>query len=370
MKAASNREPDGGVIWFPPALAVGRSVPWWGLISAAAAFVALVGGCAVAAALQPSSFNWLASTVSTLTEPGAADRWVTIAAFAVTGACGIATAVALRPAALAGRLILAVAGAAAVVVAANPEHAGGALTHGLWAAAAFTALIAWTVGAWRRGASVLWGPRPAVSGAGVGALLAWYLAELIARGGMTGLAERAMCAALVGWPLTVVLSCRRLEQPDSNSDYGPKSRPTRMTLGRPDPVGSGTALPWLPSAVVPGGHNQAVAHSHHADPRQRRFLAAEVAAKRLLADHDFRIGRLVYDNVLDAQVGVERSGTREMLSYLVAPYDPGLRSGRQRMNDHDILGEELRQLIPLLAGHTIDQLLEDFTRRAHIFLLN
>ena len=49
MKAASNREPDGGVIWFPPALAAGRSVPWWGLISAAAAFVAMVGECTVTA---------------------------------------------------------------------------------------------------------------------------------------------------------------------------------------------------------------------------------------------------------------------------------------------------------------------------------
>jgi Protein of unknown function (DUF998) len=188
-------------------------VPWWGMISAAAAFVALVGGCTVATALQPTSFNWLASTVSTLTEPGVADRWVTITAFAVTGACGMATALALRPAAPAGRLILAAAGGAAVLVAMNPEHSGGSLTHGLWAAATFTALIAWPVGAWRRGTSVPWGLRPAVSAAGVGALLAllaWYLAELIARGGMTGLAERAMCVALVGWPLMVVLSCRRL----------------------------------------------------------------------------------------------------------------------------------------------------------------
>jgi hypothetical protein len=214
IKAASNRAPDRA-IWFPAGLATGGCVPWWGMISAAAAFVALVGGCAVATALQPTSFNWLASTVSTLTEPGVADRWVTITAFAVTGACGMATALALRPAAPAGRLILAAAGGAAVLVAMNPEHAGGSLTHGLWAAATFTALIAWPVGAWRRGTSVPWGLRPAVSAAGVGALLAllaWYLAELIAKGGMTGLAERAMCVALVGWPLTVVLSCRRLEQ--------------------------------------------------------------------------------------------------------------------------------------------------------------
>ena len=204
-------------------------MPWWGLISAAVAFVALVGGCTVAAALQPSSFNWLGSTVSTLTEPGVADRWVTIAAFAVTGACGMTTALALRPAALAGRLTLAVAGAAALLVAANPEHAGGSLAHGLWAAATFTALIAWPAGAWRRGTSVPWGLRPAVSAAGVGALLAlltWYLVELITRGGMTGLAERAMCVALVGWPLTVVLSCWRPAQrrsPAPGGHYQPES---------------------------------------------------------------------------------------------------------------------------------------------------
>jgi hypothetical protein len=34
------------------------------MISAAAAFVALVGGCTAATALQPSSFNWPAGTVS------------------------------------------------------------------------------------------------------------------------------------------------------------------------------------------------------------------------------------------------------------------------------------------------------------------
>jgi Protein of unknown function (DUF998) len=215
VKRASNRVPNG-VIWFPPSVAAGRSVPWWGLISAVVAFVGLVGGCTVATVLQPSSFNWLASTVSSLTETGVADRWVTIAAFAVTGACGITTALALRPAALAGRLTLAAAGAGALLIAVNPEHAGGSLAHGLWATATFTALIAWPVGAWRRGTSVPWGLRPAVSASGVGgllALLAWFLVELITRGGMTGLAERAMCVALVGWPVAVVLSCRRLAQP-------------------------------------------------------------------------------------------------------------------------------------------------------------
>jgi hypothetical membrane protein len=188
-------------------------VPWWGLISAAVAFVALVGGCTVATALQPSSFNWLASTVSTLTERGAADPWVMTAAFALTGACEMATALALRPAAMPGRLILAAAGAASVLVAANPEHVGGSPAHGLWAGVAFTALIAWPAGAWRRGPSVPWGLRSAVSAAAVGtvlALFAWYLTELTAKGGMTGLAERVMGTAEVGWPLAVAWSCRRL----------------------------------------------------------------------------------------------------------------------------------------------------------------
>ena len=215
VKAAGRQAPGSGAALFSPALAAGRSVPWWGVLSAAAALVFLVAGCTLATALQPSSFNWLASTVSTLTERGAADPWVMTAAFAVTGACEMATALALRPAATPGRLILAAAGAASVLVAANPEHVGGSLTHGLWAAVTFTALIAWPTGAWRRGPSVPWGLRSPVSAAAVGtllALLAWYLTELITKGGMTGLAERVMGAAEVGWPLAVVSSCRRPAQ--------------------------------------------------------------------------------------------------------------------------------------------------------------
>jgi hypothetical membrane protein len=200
-------------------------VPWWGVLSGAAALVFLVGGCTVATVLQPSSFDWLASTVSALTVRGAADPWVMTAAFAVTGACEMATALALRPAAMPGRLILAAAGAASVLVAANPEHVGGSPAHGLWAAVTFTALIAWPTGAWRRGPSVPWGLRPAVSAAAVGgllALLAWYLTELVTKGGMTGLAERIMGVAEVGWPLAVVLSCRR---PGANGHRLPASPP-------------------------------------------------------------------------------------------------------------------------------------------------
>jgi hypothetical protein len=215
MKAAGRQAPDSDAVRLAPAVAAARPVPWWGVLSACAALVFLVGGCAVATALQPRSFNWLASTVSTLTEREAADPWMMTAAFAVTGACEMATALALRPAAMPGRLILAAAGAASVLVAANPEHVGGSPAHGLWAGVTFTALIAWPTGAWRRGPSVPWGLRPAVSAAAATllALLAWYLAELTTRGGMTGLAERVMGTAEVGWPPAVVLSCRRPAKP-------------------------------------------------------------------------------------------------------------------------------------------------------------
>jgi hypothetical protein len=141
---------------------------------------------------------------------------VTIPAFAVTGACEMATAVALWPAAMPGRLILAAGGAASVLVAANPEHVGGSATHGLWAGVTFTALVAWPTGAWRRGPAAPWGLRPAVSAAAVATLLAlfaWYLMELTAKGGMTGLAERVMGTADVGWPLAVVLPPGSISKP-------------------------------------------------------------------------------------------------------------------------------------------------------------
>jgi hypothetical protein len=147
-------------------------VPWWGVLSAAAALVFLVAGCTVAPTLQPSSFNWLASTVSALTVREAADPRVMTAAFAVTGACEMATALALRPAVMPGRPILAAGGGPSVLVAANPEHVGGSPTHGLWAAVTFLALVAWQAGARRRGPSAPWGLRSAISAAAVGTLLA------------------------------------------------------------------------------------------------------------------------------------------------------------------------------------------------------
>src|SRR3984957_19143524 len=95
-----------------------RGVPWWGLVSSAAAPVLLAGGWTLAAGLQPGSFDAVASTISSLAAVGAADRWVMTLALAGAGACYVITGLALRPASPAGRLILMTGGAATGLVAA------------------------------------------------------------------------------------------------------------------------------------------------------------------------------------------------------------------------------------------------------------
>jgi hypothetical membrane protein len=189
----------------------GPGVPWWGLVSALAAPLLLAAGSTIAAILQPRPVNAVASTVSDLSGLGATDRWVMTLAFAAAGACEIVTALALRLAATPGRLLLMAAGVGGMLVAANPEHAGGSLAHAYSAGINFTALVSWPLGAWRRGLSVPWGLRPAVAAVAVGimtCLFAVFLAEEVTRGGQIGLAERIMGIVQVGWPFAVVLSCR------------------------------------------------------------------------------------------------------------------------------------------------------------------
>jgi hypothetical protein len=186
-------------------------VPWWGVVSSAAAPVLMVAGWTVGADLQ-RSFDPVADTVSALAAPGAADRWVMTLTFVVVGVCYFVTGLALRPARMPGRLVLMAAAVAGVLVAANPEHPGTSLPvpHMIWGAAGCAALVAWPAGAWRRGPSVPWGLRPTVSAGAVAvllALLAWFAAELITGGGQAGLAERIFGAAQALWPLTVVVSC-------------------------------------------------------------------------------------------------------------------------------------------------------------------
>jgi hypothetical membrane protein len=194
-----------------------RGVPWWGVISAAAAPVLLIGGWTVAAGLQPR-FDPVADTVSALAALGATDRWVMNLVFLLVGACYIVTALALRPARTAGRLILIAGAVAGMTVAAYPEHAGGfgSVPHFILASIGFAGMTLWPAWACRRGPDVSWGLRPSPAAAAVAvqfALLAWFGAELILAAGQVGLAERAVGTVQAAWPLAVVLSCRLQTRP-------------------------------------------------------------------------------------------------------------------------------------------------------------
>ena len=188
-----------------------RRVAWWGAISAVAAPVVLIGGWTVAAGLQ-QRFDPVADTVSALAAIGATDRWVMNLVFVLVGACYILTALALRSAKTVGRMVLIAGAIAGMLVAANPEHAGGfgSVPHFVFASLGFAGLTLWPVAAARIGPMAPWGVRrgPAVAAVAVQfALLAWFGTELIVGGGQVGLAERVMGAAQAAWPLTVVLSC-------------------------------------------------------------------------------------------------------------------------------------------------------------------
>jgi hypothetical membrane protein len=190
-----------------------RDVPWWGVVSAAAAPVLMVGGWTIAADLQPR-FDPVADTVSALAAQGATDRWVMTLTFLVVGICYVITALALRPAGTPGRLILIMGAVAGMLVAANPLRTGDLYPWGhiFWASIGIVGVTTWPAGAWRRGPAVPWGLRPAVAAVAVTvllALVAWFVAELVTGSRQAGLAERLAGCAQAIWLLAVVLSCCR-----------------------------------------------------------------------------------------------------------------------------------------------------------------
>ncbi len=173
----------------------------WTLASASLAPVALIGGWTAAAARQPPSYDAVRDTISALAEHGAADRWIMTAGLAVLGVCHLVTASGLSEATPAGRVLLAVGGAATVVVAMAPQPSVG---HVPAAAVGFVALAVWPA------AAGVPGRRSAfLASAVLLALLVWSAAEL--RGGeLVGVSERFLAGAQALWPLLVVLCVFRL----------------------------------------------------------------------------------------------------------------------------------------------------------------
>jgi hypothetical membrane protein len=186
------------------------TVPRWGLLSATAAPVLLVGGWTIAAAHQRGGFDPVVETISALAARGATDHWVMTAALTGLGVCHIVTALALRPAATAGRIVLAGGGIATMLVAAFPLPAddSGSTVHAVSAGAGFLTLAVWPALAVRRSARALAVVRPQVAvpaAAVLVGLVAWFGVELATDRGYVGLSERAAAGAQAIWPLATAV---------------------------------------------------------------------------------------------------------------------------------------------------------------------
>ncbi len=195
-----------------------RSVPWWGVLSSAAAPALLIGGWTVAARLQPGHFDSVSGTISALAADDAQHRWVMTAALAGVGAAHVTTALALRPSAPAGRWLIAAGGIGTALVAANPLPAEGASSPRHFAAAgvAFVSLGVWPALSWHKrrsaGAEVPAVFRPEVAlpvAAVLVAGLSWFFVELTSDTDRVGLSERVAAGAQALWPLAAVLASRR-----------------------------------------------------------------------------------------------------------------------------------------------------------------
>jgi hypothetical membrane protein len=204
-------------------------VPWWALASAGTAPVLLVGGFTIAAARQPSGFDSIRDTISSLAALGATDRWIMTTALAGLGACYAATGFGLRPAGPVGRTLLVGGGLATMLVAAFPQPAhGNAVSHTVAATLAFTTLGAWPVFAARRrtGIPLLTRRASVAATAAMFALLLWFVLEV--NGSHRGLAERCAALAEAMWPLLVVVSSRLAPRGiDRDGALQPGPAPTR-----------------------------------------------------------------------------------------------------------------------------------------------
>jgi hypothetical protein len=184
-------------------------MPWWGVVSSVLAPVLLIGGWTTAADLQPVPFNSISRSISALASQGMPYRWLITVALLGVGACHMATGLALRPAAEAGRVMLIFGGLSGMLIAANPQHSHtGSLPHEIFSVAGAVLMTLWPVAAIRQhpGApSALRPPAAWAYGLFTLGLLLWFSAELF-NGSALGLAERVITADQSLWPLIVVIS--------------------------------------------------------------------------------------------------------------------------------------------------------------------
>jgi hypothetical membrane protein len=168
----------------------------WVLVSAAAAPVALIGGWTLAQTRQSAGFDPVIDTISALAARGADDRWIMTVGLFVLGVCHVVTAAGLTESARPGRMLLALGGAATIVVAASPQPAAA---HIPAAAVSFGALALWPA------FSALPDRRSGIVVTVVMLVLLAWLGFELRDGNQLGLSERLLAGFQALWPLVVVL---------------------------------------------------------------------------------------------------------------------------------------------------------------------
>jgi hypothetical membrane protein len=191
------------------------TVPWWGVVSSALAPLILIGGWTLAADLQPVPFDAVRRSISALGSAGMPYHWVIAVALLGVGVCHATTGLALLPAAEPGRALLVIGGAASVLIAVNPQPAGGgSLVHEAFSLIGVIVMTIWPIAGMRRDPGAPLGLRPPAAYAMTGVLLvilAWFCLELF-NGPELGLAERTVTADQTIWPLIVVMSVLAAKQ--------------------------------------------------------------------------------------------------------------------------------------------------------------
>jgi hypothetical membrane protein len=190
-------------------------VPWWATTTAAAAPIVLIGGWSLAAARRRDGYDQVSDTISELAADGAANRWIMTLVFVGVGLCYLVTAIGLRPAGPAGRLLLGLGGIATALVAVNPQPAAGpSLRHGVVAVIASVSLAVWPA------ASAL-SPTAPYRRAGLGttlfllALVGWFALEITWDGNRSrvGVAERVAAGTESFGPLVFIAATARSAGP-------------------------------------------------------------------------------------------------------------------------------------------------------------
>ena len=191
------------------------TVPRWALAPTLAMPVLMVGGWEYASRGIPG-FDNARGTISDLTRPGAPHRAFMAAALSLLGLMYLATAVALRPMALPGRLLLGLGGLVTAVVSVFPDPpvgATGGSAHSKVAAIGFVLLAVWPVAAWRRaGPGVLRAAPNVAASVLMAALVLWFQHLLGHPERYEGFWERVLALVQAGWPLIIVLGMVRAQR--------------------------------------------------------------------------------------------------------------------------------------------------------------